>query len=56
MASDGQRRKAVPDENSFSTAADIGLTRKQIHDARAVRDAEKIDPGAAGWLHTIAPT
>ncbi|MBN9064014.1 MAG: hypothetical protein J0H41_16450 [Rhizobiales bacterium] len=42
VRSDGQRGKAVPDENSFSpaTVEGIGLTRKDIHDARAVRDAE----------------
>ena len=34
----------VPVRNA-ATAADIGLTRKQIHEARAVRDAEKNDPG-----------
>jgi hypothetical protein len=28
-----------------ATAADLGLTRKQIHEAREVRDAELADPG-----------
>ena len=28
-----------------STAADIGLSRKSIHDARLIRDAEAVDPG-----------
>ena len=28
-----------------STAADIGLSRKSIHDARLIRDAEAADPG-----------
>lgn len=40
----GGRPKTVPDENGF-TAAEAGLTRKEIHDARAVRDAEAADPG-----------
>jgi hypothetical protein len=40
----GGRPKTVPDENGF-TAAEAGLTRKEIHDARAVRDAEVADPG-----------
>jgi len=31
--------------NAKATAADIGLTRKDIHDARMVRDAEAADPG-----------
>jgi hypothetical protein len=30
--------------NAKATAKDIGLTRKQIHEASAVRDAEKDDP------------
>jgi len=47
VASNGQRGKAVPDGNGFSppTAADIGITRKEVHDARQIRDAEKIQPG-----------
>lgn len=32
----GGRPKTVPDKNSF-TAADVGLTRKQIHEARKLR-------------------
>jgi hypothetical protein len=27
------------------TAADIGLTRKQVHEVRNMRDAEKAKPG-----------
>jgi hypothetical protein len=38
------RPKSVPEENAF-TAKGVGLTRKQIHEGRAVRDAEKNDPG-----------
>lgn len=47
VRSNGERGKAVPDENGFSpaTTADLGLTRKQIHEARIVRDAEEKDPG-----------
>src|SRR5260221_10193156 len=37
------RPKSVPDENAFS-AASVGLTLKQIHEARAVREAEKNNP------------
>jgi hypothetical protein len=40
----GGRPKTVPDENGF-TAAEAGLTRKEIHEARIVRDAEAADPG-----------
>jgi hypothetical protein len=41
------RPKTVPDENGFTpaTAADLGLSRKTIHDARLLRDAEDADPG-----------
>jgi hypothetical protein len=34
----------VPVRNA-ATAADLGLTRKEIHDAREVRNAEQADPG-----------
>lgn len=36
----------VPDQNKLSPQ-DIGLSRKDIHEARQVRDAEKADPGIA---------
>jgi hypothetical protein len=41
------RPKTVPDENGFlpATAADVGLSRKDIHDARLLRDAEEAEPG-----------
>jgi hypothetical protein len=40
------RTKNIPDENNFSsTVTDIGLTSKQVHEARKVRDAEKAQPG-----------
>ena len=36
----------VPNENNdVPTVEDVGLTRKQVHEARAVRDAEKEHPG-----------
>lgn len=45
-ANGGARNFTVPDENSeLPSAADIGLTRKEIHEARVIRDAEEIDPG-----------
>lgn len=34
----------VPEQN-VATAADIGLTRKDIHEARQIRDAEEAQPG-----------
>jgi hypothetical protein len=41
------RTDIVPDENDVrpSTAAEIGLSRKDIHEARLLRDAEKVEPG-----------
>jgi uncharacterized glyoxalase superfamily metalloenzyme YdcJ len=41
------RPKVVPNQNDFlpATAAGVGLSRKDIHEARIIRDAEKADPG-----------
>jgi hypothetical protein len=43
------RPKTVPDGNGFipaaATAADLGISRKDIHEARVIRDAEEADPG-----------
>ncbi|KEC73174.1 hypothetical protein RLPCCGM1_c1290 [Rhizobium leguminosarum bv. phaseoli CCGM1] len=38
------RPKSVPDENAFS-AEEAGLSRKDIHEARKLRDAEAKQPG-----------
>lgn len=35
----------VPDGNNKPTTADIGLSRKDIHEARQIRDAEAANPG-----------
>jgi hypothetical protein len=35
----------LPDGKVLPTAEDIGLTRKQIHEARQIRDAERAEPG-----------
>jgi len=40
----GGDRSSVEDNNTAS-AADLGLRRDQIHDARQLRDAETADPG-----------
>ena len=49
VASNGQRgsEKAVEKHNGFSpaTAADLGLRRDEIHEARKLRDAEQAEPG-----------
>jgi hypothetical protein len=41
----GARNFKAPNANVETTAADVGLTRKEIHEARTIRDAEKRDPG-----------
>ncbi len=41
----GGAAKRVPNENPISTIADIGLTKKEIHEARQIRDAERAEPG-----------
>ena len=45
VATDG-RPKTVTDGNGFiPTAAALGLSRKEIHEARSLRDAEETEPG-----------
>lgn len=39
----GARNFKVPNGNVEPSAADVGLSRKEIHDARTYRDAEKAD-------------
>jgi len=39
------RKSGVEDHNTTPSAADLGLRRDQIHEARKIRDAEKADPG-----------
>lgn len=41
----GQGKRDVPNKNIPSTVTEVGLTRKQIYEARVVRDAEKKKPG-----------
>lgn len=41
--SDGRRSSGA--EDLKSTAAEIGLSHKEIHEARIIRDAERADPG-----------
>lgn len=35
----------VPGGNTVVTVSDLGLTRKAVHEARRLRDAEASDPG-----------
>ena len=41
----GDNLPSVPNANSKPTAADLGVSRKEIHEARKIRDAEKAQPG-----------
>lgn len=41
----GDRVSNVPGRNNAPTVSDLGLSRKDIHEARLVRDAERVDPG-----------
>lgn len=41
----GDNLPSVPDGNSKATAADLGISRKEIHEARMIRDAEEASPG-----------
>lgn len=41
----GQRNDLVDKRNEVPTAADIGLRRDEIFEARKIRDAENADPG-----------
>jgi hypothetical protein len=44
VAGDG-RPKTVVDDNGIPTAADLGLRRDEIYEARQLRDAEEAEPG-----------
>ncbi|MBX3579962.1 MAG: hypothetical protein KF723_22390 [Rhizobiaceae bacterium] len=39
------RPKTLPDGNTSATTAEIGLSSKDIHEARGIRDAEEEEPG-----------
>lgn len=47
VAKGSVRTDIVPDENDVrpATAAEVGLSRKDIHEARQIRDAEETYPG-----------
>jgi hypothetical protein len=49
IATAGGERSGKERSVPLPTAADIGLTRKQIHEARQLRDAERDDPGIVKW-------
>lgn len=41
----GDRVSNVPNRNNAPTVDDLGLSRKEIHEARQLRDAEQAAPG-----------
>jgi len=41
----GDNLPSVPDRNAKATASDLGLARRDIHEARRFRDAEAAEPG-----------
>ena len=41
----GDRVSKVSVENLAPTASELGFTKKEVHDARLIRDAEAVDPG-----------
>jgi hypothetical protein len=45
VAKAGGERSGRERSTTKPTAADVSLSRKEIHEARAIRDAEKRDPG-----------
>lgn len=45
VARQGQRTDLIPEEKKVPTPQDIGLSGKDIHEARRLRDAEAADPG-----------
>jgi hypothetical protein len=44
VARNGGDKSRIPNENS-AKVTDIGLTHKDIHEARIIRDAEAAEPG-----------
>jgi hypothetical protein len=40
-----QHEEGVPHGNTLATVTDLGLTRKQVHEARQIRNAEAVSPG-----------
>ncbi len=46
VAKPGERKnRNIPDENISATVDQLGLSSKQIHEGRMIRDAEAADPG-----------
>jgi hypothetical protein len=47
VAVQAQRVAHGPDGNTRAVVAGLGLTRKAVHEAQQLRDAEAVEPGAA---------
>jgi hypothetical protein len=49
------RTDIVPDQNDVrpATAKDLGISRKAIHEARLIRDAEKAELGIVKAAHRM---
>jgi hypothetical protein len=45
VAPQGQRTDLLPEEKKVPTVSDLGLSHKDIHEARQIRDAEQAHPG-----------
>ena len=45
VSSRGQRNDFLPEGEKVPTASAVGLSHKDIHEARIIRDAEKAEPG-----------
>lgn len=41
----GDRLSIIPEEKNAPKISDIGLSSKEIHEARIIRDAEEENPG-----------
>jgi|SRR6185437_15698832 len=45
VSKQGQRTDIIPDEKKVPLASEVGLSAKDVHEARQIRDAEQADPG-----------
>jgi hypothetical protein len=48
-ANGGDRVSTVSKQNSAPSASDLGLSRKDIHEARIIRNVERADRGVVRW-------
>lgn len=50
-------KKRVPNQNAIIpvTSSEVGLTRKSLHEAREIRDAEKEEPGIIRRAKSLGP-